>query len=307
MKKIILTAVLVIMLVTSLSVPSFASEIPADAYVFDDFTVTRGMNTNDKPADNGYGLQCWWHNFNAGEVKNKECSLTDGILKVVYGFDMEDGEVYTWGNWGEAFAVPCTDSTGTKGDPACQDYKYFNITIKGEVGGEEKILIFNPAPEDEDAYSLYFDQLVLADGSSPKITTEWQTLKIDLVASGMPQVFNRFHIRSIKDGATIYLDELYWTDPEGTGIKPVPNQNFVELAGEIEDRVAAFDAGPDTETADDTTTDDEATTDDTTTDDTTTTETDNPDTGNNGIVYPLAVMSIAAAGIVILRPKKVRA
>lgn len=282
MKKIILSTLLVIMLVASMSVVAFAGNIPADAFLFDDFSVTRGMNTNDKPANNGAGLQTWWHNFNAGEVKNKECSLKDGILKIVYGFDMEDGEVFTWGNWGEAFDIHCTDSTGTKGDPNAQDYKYFNITIKGAVGGEEKILIFNPAPEDEDSYSLYFDQLVLADGTHPKITTEWQTLKIDLAASKMPQVFNRFHIRAIKDGATIYLDELYWTVPDGTGKKPVPNQNFTKLAGEIETRVAAFDKGPATTTA-------------------------SPKTGDSSIISLVVIMLIAVAGIVTLRIKKVKA
>ena len=285
MKKIISIAVSVLMLLTT--VPAFAGSIPSDAFIFDDFTATRGMDTASKPADNGYGLQCWWHNFNAGEVKGKQCSLQDGVLKVVYGFSMTDGEVDTWGNWGEAFAVECTDSTGTKGaKEASQDYKYFNITIKGAVGGEEKILIFNPAPEDEDSYSCYFDQLVLADGSHPKITKGWQTLKIDLAASGMPQVFNRFHIRAIKDGATIYLDELYWTVPDGTGKKPVPNQNYTKLANEIDDRVAAFDAGPAT---------------------TTTTDAANPKTGDSGIVSLLVVMFIAAAGIVALRVKKVTA
>ncbi len=285
MKKIIAITVLVVMLVTSMSVFSFAGTIPSDAFLFDDFSVTRGMNTNDKPANNGAGLQTWWHNFNAGEVKNKECSLVDGVLKIVYGFDMEDGEVYTWGNWGEAFDIHCTDSTGTKGDPNAQAYKYFNITIKGAVGGEEKILIFNPAPEDEDSYSLYFDELVLADGSHPKITTEWQTLKIDLAASKMPQIFNRFHIRAIKDGATIYLDELYWTVPDGTGKKPVPNQNFIKLADQIKTRVAAFDKGPAT----------------------TTSGTANPQTSDSGIVTLLVIMMVAAAaGIITLRTKKVR-
>lgn len=286
MKKIIATTVLVVMLLTSLSVFSFAGNIPSDAFLFDNFSTARGMNTNDKPADNGAGAQCWWHNLNAGEVKNKECSLTDGVLKVVYGFDMADGEVFTWGNWGEAFDIHCTDQTGTKGDPNAQDYKYFNITIKGAVGGEEKILIFNPAPEDDDNYSLYFDQLVLADGSHPKITKEWQTLKIDLAASGMPQVFNRFHIRAVKDGATIYLDELYWTVPDGTGKKPVPNQNFTKLVDQIADRVAAFDAGPTAAPA---------------------AGTDNPKTADTGIVSLLGVMVLAAAGIVALRIKKVKA
>ena len=284
MKKIIAIALFGFMMLTS--VASFASNIPSDAFVFDNFSTTRGMNTNDKPADNGFGLQCWWHNFNAGEVQNKLCSLTDGVLKVVYGFDMEDGEVYTWGNWGEAYDIHCTDQTGTKGDPACQDYKYFNITIKGAVGGEEKILIFNPAPEDDDSYSCYFDELVLADGTHPKITTQWQTLKIDLAASGMPQVFNRFHIRAIKDGATIYLDELYWTVPDGTGKLPVPNQNFTKLANQIDTRVAAFDAGPTTAT-------------------TTAGTTANPKTGDSGTMYLVLIMFIAVVGIVAL--KKVRA
>lgn len=283
MKKFIAIALFVIMLLTTMPVFATSSGIPSDAFIFDDFSSTRGMTTNDKPADNGHGLQCWWHNFNAGEVKNKQCSLTDGVLKVVYGFSMTDGEVDTWGNWGEAFAVPCTDQTGVKGDPNCQDYKYFNITIKGAVGGEEKILIFNPAPEDDDSYSCYFDQLVLADGSHPKITTAWQTLKIDLAASKMPQVFNRFHIRSIKDGASISLSNLYWTVPDGNGKKPVPNQNFTKLANEIDTRVAAFDAGPDT------------------------TEPTAPKTGDNGIVYYLVAMIIAAASIVVISRKKVRA
>ncbi len=282
MKKVIFTAFLAVLLVVSMTVLASAGTIPSDAFLFDDFSQPRGMNTNDKPAHNGAGLQCWWHNFNAGEVKNKECELKDGILKIVYGFDMEDDVVYTWGNWGEAFDIHCTDSTGTRGDPNCQDYKYFHITIKGAKGGEEKVLIFNPAPEDDDNYSLFFDQLVLADGSHPKITTEWQTLKIDLAASGMPQVFNRFHIRSIKDGVTIYLDELYWTEPDGNGKKPVPNQNFTKLATPevIKQRVAAFEKG--------------------------TSASANPKTGDSGIFALVAVMMVTAAGIVALKVKKAK-
>ena len=86
-----------------------------------------------------------------------------------------------------------------------------NIRIKGEAGGEEKMLIMDWHPEDAKFYAKRFSDLVLADGTNPVITTEWQDLKIDLEASGFPGMTNAFHIRAFAP-CVIWLDEITFSD-----------------------------------------------------------------------------------------------
>ena len=103
------------------------------------------------------------------------------------------------GNWGEAVNMWALD-----GISFC---KYLNIRIKGAEGGEEAKLIMDWHPEDSKFYAARFSDLVLADGTHPVITTEWQDLVIDLEASGFPGMTNAFHIRAFAK-CVIWLDEI---------------------------------------------------------------------------------------------------
>ena len=52
---------------------------------------------------------------------------------------------------------------------------------------------------------------MLADGTHPVITTEWQDLVIDLEASGFPGMTNALHIRAFAK-CVIYLDEITFSE-----------------------------------------------------------------------------------------------
>ena len=118
-------------------------------------------------------------------------------------FDCEDdyyAHAADWmANWGEAI-----DMWGLDGVSYC---KYLTIRIKGAEGGEENKLIMDWHPEDAKFYAARFSDLVLADGTHPVITTEWQDLVIDLEASGFPGMTNALHIRAFAK-CVIYLDEI---------------------------------------------------------------------------------------------------
>mgnify|MGYP000226320772 CR=1 FL=1 len=85
------------------------------------------------------------------------------------------------------------------------------IRIKGAEGGEENKLIMDWHPEDAKFYAARFSDLVLADGTHPVITTEWQDLVIDLEASGFPGMTNALHIRAFAK-CVIYLDEITFSE-----------------------------------------------------------------------------------------------
>lgn len=54
MKKVLFSTFLVFLMVVSMTVFAFAGTIPSGAFLFDDFSQSRGMNTNDKPAHNAH-------------------------------------------------------------------------------------------------------------------------------------------------------------------------------------------------------------------------------------------------------------
>ena len=177
-------------------------------FLWDDFT---DRDPNNKPDTGSNGASIWWDNW-----ANLRASAEDGAVKINYrpkAFDPEDyeteDEYYAaaadWmGNWGEAI-----DMWSLDGISYC---KYLTIRIKGETGGEESSLIMDWHPEDAKFYAARFSDLVLADGSNPVITTEWQDLVIDLEASGFPGMTNALHIRAFAE-CTIWLDELYFSEP----------------------------------------------------------------------------------------------
>ena len=107
------------------------------------------------------------------------------------------------GNWDEAVDMWALDGIS--------DCKYLTIRVKDAEGGEENKLIMDWHPEDSKFYATRFGDLVLADGSHPVITTEWQDLKIDLEASGFPGMTNAMHIRAFAK-CVIWLDEITFSD-----------------------------------------------------------------------------------------------
>ncbi len=166
---------------------------------------------NNKPEFGPNGVNIWWDNWANLRGKNE-----DGAIKLDMRpkeFDPEDYEsedayfaaAGDWmANWGEAVNMWALD-----GISYC---KYLNIRIKGEAGGEEVKLIMDWHPEDAKFYAARFSDLVLADGTHPVITTEWQDLVIDLEASGFPGMTNAFHIRAFAP-CVIWVDDIGFAEP----------------------------------------------------------------------------------------------
>ena len=197
------------LILAAIMIFAVASVALADGEVFlwDNFA---DRDPNNTPEFGPNGMNIWWDNFVNLRAKNE-----DGALKLSMKpkeFDPEDYDsedeyfaaAADWmANWGEAVNMWPLEGLGY-----C---KYVNIRIKGEAGGEEKMLIMDWHPEDAKFYAKRFSDLVLADGTNPVITTEWQDLKIDLEASGFPGMTNAFHIRAFAP-CVIWLDEITFSD-----------------------------------------------------------------------------------------------
>ncbi len=205
MKKV-LAIVLAAMMLLAVAVPVLAE---GEVFLWDNFDGNdRGASSKPETAPNGAPI--WWDNWANLRSKNE-----DGVLKLDYrpkAYDPEDYDTEEeyfaaagdWlANWGEAI-----DMWRLDGISYC---KYLNIRIKGEEGGEEKKMIMDWHPEDSKFYAARFSDLVLADGSHPVITTEWQDLVIDLEASGFPGMTNAFHLRAFAK-CIIYLDEISFSE-----------------------------------------------------------------------------------------------
>lgn len=197
------------LLLAAMMVFAVASVAMAEGEVFlwDKFT---DRDPNAKPDTNPAGVNIWWDNWANLRAKNE-----DGVLKIdcrPKAYDSEDydteEEYYAmagdWmANWGEAVNMWALDGIST-----C---KYMTIRIKGDVGGEEAKMIMDWHPEDAKFYAARFSDLVLADGSHPAITTEWQDLVIDLEASGFPGMTNALHLRAFAK-CIFYLDEITFSE-----------------------------------------------------------------------------------------------
>ena len=204
MKKIAALVLAVMMLL----VAAVSALGEGETFLWDNFDE---RDPQSKPELAPNGVQIWWDNWANLRAKNE-----DGAIKIDYrpkAYDSEDydteDEYYAaagdWmANWGEAVNMWALD-----GISYC---KYLNIRIKGEVGGEEAKLLMDWHPEDAKFYAARFSDLVLADGSHPVITTEWQDLVIDLEASGFPGMTNAFHIRAFAP-CVIWIDEISFSEP----------------------------------------------------------------------------------------------
>ncbi len=203
MKKFF-AVLLAAMMMLAVAAPVLAE---GEVFLWDNFD-DRDRNAKPDLAPNGANL--WWDNWANLRAKNE-----DGAIKIDYrpkAFDTDDYDTEEdyfahagdWmGNWGEAVNMWALD-----GISFC---KYLNIRIKGAEGGEEKKLIMDWHPEDAKFYAARFCDLVLADGSHPVITTDWQDLVIDLEASGFPGMTNAFHIRAFAK-CVIWLDEISFSE-----------------------------------------------------------------------------------------------
>ena len=205
MKKF-LAILLAAMMLLAVAAPALAE---GEIFLWDNFDGNdRGAASKPELAPNGAPI--WWDNWHNLRSKNE-----DGVLKIDYRPKAYDSEDYDsedeyfaaaadWmANWGEAI-----DMWRLDGISYC---KYLTIRIKGEEGGEENKMIMDWHPEDSKFYAARFSDLVLADGSHPVLTTEWQDLVIDLEASGFPGMTNAFHLRAFAK-CVIYLDEIYFSE-----------------------------------------------------------------------------------------------
>ncbi|MDR1663822.1 MAG: hypothetical protein LBR83_02740, partial [Clostridiales bacterium] len=103
---------------------------------------------------------------------------------------------------------------GTATDPAYLDeYNCVAFRIKGAEGGEEELLTFNP----DTLGSKTFAELIGPDGNPvPGITTDWQTVVIDLVKSGWigladgKEFYQNMHLNT-NGPVTVFIDEIYFT------------------------------------------------------------------------------------------------
>jgi uncharacterized protein YdaT len=130
---------------------------------------------------NSAGIPIYWI-----QMRNVTAKIEDNALKL-------DMDKEAW--FGEGVALK---------NPA---FKYIIMKIKGEKGGEEKLLTLNP-----DAKGLKkFTQLKGPDGEPlPKITKEYQNLVIDIAKSGftLPGGFEAIHFNNTGP-LTVYIDEIY--------------------------------------------------------------------------------------------------
>ena len=203
MKKF-LAFLLSLTMVFAMAAVAFAE---GETYLWDNFD-DRDPNAKPELAPNGAHL--WWDNWANLRAKNEDGALKLDMRPKAYDpedYDSEDdyyAHAADWmANWGEA-----VDMWGLDGVSYC---KYLTIRIKGAEGGEENKLIMDWHPEDAKFYAARFSDLVLADGTHPVITTEWQDLVIDLEASGFPGMTNALHIRAFAK-CVIYLDEITFSE-----------------------------------------------------------------------------------------------
>lgn len=181
--------------------------VTPQSFLWDNFD---DRDPNNKPDTAPNGASIWWDNWANLRAKNEDGAIKLDMRPKEYDpEDYETEEEYyaaaaDWmANWGEAI-----DMWSLDGISWC---KYLTIKVKGEVGGEEAKLIMDWHPEDSKFYACRFSDLVLADGSHPTITTEWQEITIDLEASGFPGMTNALHIRAFAD-CVIWIDEIYFSE-----------------------------------------------------------------------------------------------
>lgn len=180
------TWILVILL---LSMPlafleAYASEDDS-AVLFDDFNraglgVTGTGGAYNSP--NSAGIAIYWISMN----DKTRAQIENNALKLTMD---QDG----WYGEGVAFKDP--------------EYRYMIMKIKGEEGGEEKLLSMNPDAKGP----VNFTDFKGPDGEPvPPITKDYQNLVVDIRKSGfdLPYGFEAIHFNNT-GALTVYIDEIY--------------------------------------------------------------------------------------------------
>ncbi|GHV40451.1 hypothetical protein FACS189490_05630 [Clostridia bacterium] len=160
-----------------------------------------------------------------------------------FGYPNTDGVTIYWIQWNDSTSPVLENSAlhlnmgtggwyGTGTDTAFADeYDCLAIRIKGAVGNEETAITLNP---DTSIGGKPLSDFVGPDGNKvPAITTEYQTIVIDLAKSGYNRVnsfgeafeYQYVHFNSTAP-ADVYIDEIYWlaVDPKGGAaeLEPAP-------------------------------------------------------------------------------------
>ena len=159
---------------------------------------------------------------------NRASLMMDPELEIApggeFGRPNSDGSVIYWISFNDATEPVIENGAlrltatgagwyGTATDLAFLDeYNCIAFRIRGELGGEEEILSFNPDVQG----GKRFSELTGPDGKPvPPITTEWQTIVIDLERSGWPgladgkETYQNIHLNT-SGPLTVYIDEIYF-------------------------------------------------------------------------------------------------
>ncbi|GHV16617.1 hypothetical protein FACS189425_01240 [Clostridia bacterium] len=173
---------------------------------------------------------------------NRASLLLDPELEIApggeFGQPNTDGNVVYWIQFNEATTPVIENGAlhlkageggwyGTASDLAFLDeYDCVAFRIKGTAGGEEQLLTFNP----DTLGSKPFSELIGPDGKPvPAITTEYQTIVVDLVKSGWKgladgkESYQNLHLNTT-GAVDLYIDEIYFlaVDPQAA-VSPSPS------------------------------------------------------------------------------------
>jgi hypothetical protein len=175
MKKIIsLLLVLSLSLIGAYALAETAEPAYPDPALVDDF---------DRPADeldnsggtNSQGADTWWYNAETNYIE-------DGVLVLPEG--------------SQHFGVGANVPSEAK-------YLYLVLIAKGDATG----ILLNLGAKNPVEYENWIDPY---GNPVPELTDEWQTIVIDIEASGI--VFDQgFHINKAPEGV-LYIDEIYYTN-----------------------------------------------------------------------------------------------
>ncbi|MDF2989185.1 MAG: chitin binding protein [Eubacterium sp.] len=172
-----------------------------EVVLFDDFNREELGVTGDGGAynaPNSAGIAIYWI-----QMANTKAQIENNALKI----SMDKNG---WYGEGVAFKDP--------------QYKYIIMKVKGEKGGEEKLLSINPDAKG----SKKFFELKGPEGKPvPKVTKEYQTMVIDIKQSGLdlPNGFEAIHFNNAAP-LTVYIDEIYLSK---TGV-PVELKEYFAVA-----------------------------------------------------------------------------
>lgn len=213
--KQFIVIIFVVFSMSTISSGAFAAD-SIDFALFDDYNRENLGVTGDGGAynsPNSMGVEIYWI-----QMANTKAQIENNALKVTMD---KNG----WFGEGVAFKDP--------------KYKYIIMKVKGEKGGEEKLLSLNP-----DAKGLKsFTDLKGPDGNPlPAITKDYQNIVIDIEKSGftLPDGFEALHFNNT-GVLTIYIDEIYLSK-SGVPVdlaKAIISGNESEAGDNTEDSSAA--------------------------------------------------------------------